>query len=252
MPAVNDERLLRVRCDARLLFVIFAVFPALVISGSLKMLKTIRVTFQKPRLSPRPIFLSAAEDFLAVVEVRKTYVDFEVVNNSDDSGLPPQLLMPIRVDNDPQTILLWLSEDVNYRQVNVDLVKAACRTRLHLSDGECQRLLTSADIFVNRALNHTSQTSSIKICLRVNREYVHHLNDVDFTRVHEEGLHLVQAGDCFILQEFLLVDEADLSPALESRTGRRCSFYNGEFIESMLRASFLQESPLVINLREFV
>lgn len=172
MPAVNDERLLRVRCDARLLFVIFAVFPALVISGSLKMLKTIRVTFQKPRLSPRPIFLSAAEDFLAVVEVRKTYVDFEVVNNSDDSGLPPQLLMPIRVDNDPQTILLWLSEDVNYRQVNVDLVKAACRTRLHLSDGECQRLLTSADIFVNRALNHTSQTSSIKICLRVNREGV--------------------------------------------------------------------------------
>ena len=159
-----------VRCFARLLLVIFAITPTLVISGSLKMLKTIRVTFQRPRLSPRPIFLSATEDLLAVVEVRKTYVDFEVVNNRVDSGLPPQLLMPIRVDNEPQTILLWLSEDVKYRSVNVGLVEAACRTRLHLSDGQCQRLLTSADIFVNRALNHTSQTSSIKICVRVNRE----------------------------------------------------------------------------------
>ena len=129
MPAVNPERLLYVRC-ARLLLVVFAIFPPLVISGSLKMLKTIRVTFQRPRLSPRPIFLSSAEDFLAVVEVRKTYVDFEVVNNSVDSnksGLPPQLLMPIRVDNEPRTILLWLSEDVKYRSLNAGLVQAACR-----------------------------------------------------------------------------------------------------------------------------
>ena len=76
-----------VNAAAAVLLLLVAEFLSSVNGEVLTMLKTVRVTFERPRLSPRPIFVHSGNDFYATVEIRKTYVQFEV-ESSDETALP--------------------------------------------------------------------------------------------------------------------------------------------------------------------